>query len=89
MTDSGMGSIGVFDSGVGGLSTLHAIRQAYPDEHLMYVADSGHAPYGDQAASAVIARAQAITHFSWMRLARPLSWPATQRVWWRYRPCGP
>ena len=63
MTDSGMGSIGVFDSGVGGLSTLHAIRQAYPDEHLMYVADSGHAPYGDQAASAVIARAQAITHF--------------------------
>ena len=58
-----MGSIGVFDSGVGGLSTLHAIRQAYPDEHLIYVADSGHAPYCDQAASAVIARAQAITHF--------------------------
>jgi glutamate racemase len=42
------GSIGVFDSGVGGLSVLRAIRAALPHEHLVYVADSGHAPYGDQ-----------------------------------------
>ena len=43
------GVIGVFDSGVGGLSVLRAIRAALPHEHLVYVADSGHAPYGDQS----------------------------------------
>lgn len=43
------GAIGVFDSGVGGLSVLRAIRTALPHEHLVYVADSGHAPYGDQS----------------------------------------
>ncbi len=38
--------IGVFDSGIGGLSILHSIRQLLPDEDLIYVADSAHAPYG-------------------------------------------
>jgi glutamate racemase len=41
-------AIGVFDSGVGGLSVLRAIRAALPEEDLVYVSDSGHAPYGDQ-----------------------------------------
>jgi glutamate racemase len=38
--------IGVFDSGVGGLSILHSIRHLLPHERLIYVADSAHAPYG-------------------------------------------
>jgi len=42
-------AIGVFDSGVGGLSVLRAIREALPSEDLVYVADSGHAPYGDKS----------------------------------------
>ena len=42
-------AIGVFDSGVGGLSVLRAIRAAMPNERLVYVADTGHAPYGDQS----------------------------------------
>ena len=42
-------AIGVFDSGVGGLSVLRAIRAALPNERLVYVADTGHAPYGDQS----------------------------------------
>lgn len=63
MTAIKRGAIGVFDSGVGGLSTLHAIRDAYPHEHLVYVADSGHAPYGNQSAEAIIARATRITQF--------------------------
>jgi glutamate racemase len=41
-------AIGVFDSGVGGLSVLKAIREALPNEDLVYVADSAHAPYGDR-----------------------------------------
>jgi glutamate racemase len=50
------GAIGVFDSGVGGLSVLRAIRAALPNEHLVYVADSGHAPYGDQSEAHITQR---------------------------------
>lgn len=48
--------IGVFDSGVGGLSVLRAIRVALPAENLVYVADSGHAPYGDKSEAHIIQR---------------------------------
>ncbi|MBN9408964.1 MAG: glutamate racemase [Burkholderiales bacterium] len=40
--------IGVFDSGIGGLSILAALRVAMPREHFVYYADSGHAPYGEK-----------------------------------------
>lgn len=40
--------IGVFDSGVGGLSVLRAIHDTLPAERLIYLADSAHAPYGDR-----------------------------------------
>ena len=50
------GAIGVFDSGVGGLSVLRAIRAALPFENLVYVADSGHAPYGDQTEAYITQR---------------------------------
>ncbi len=55
--------IGVFDSGVGGLSILHAIRRELPDEDLLYVADSANAPYGDRSASFIAERADAIAAF--------------------------
>lgn len=55
--------IGVFDSGVGGLSVLRAIRAELPGEHLVYVADSGHAPYGDRPAEFIARRADAIISF--------------------------
>ncbi len=42
-------AIGIFDSGVGGLSVLKAIRAALPQEDLVYVADSAHAPYGERS----------------------------------------
>lgn len=55
--------IGVFDSGVGGLSVLRDIRKALWNEDLVYVADSVHAPYGDKTAAFIEARAVAITQF--------------------------
>lgn len=55
--------IGVFDSGVGGLSVLREIRRELPGEQLLYVADSGHAPYGDKPAELIQARAVAIVEF--------------------------
>jgi glutamate racemase len=57
------GTIGVFDSGVGGLSVLHHIRQLLPHERLIYVADSGHVPYGDKSPAYIEARSLAITRF--------------------------
>jgi glutamate racemase len=53
--------VGVFDSGVGGLSVLHKIHQRLPRERLLYVADSAHIPYGDKPMAQVRARAFAIT----------------------------
>ena len=52
--------IGVFDSGVGGLSVLREIRRELPAENLLYVADSAHAPYGDRDAAFIRERALAI-----------------------------
>ncbi len=53
--------IGVFDSGVGGLSVLQALRAELPHERFVYLADSAHAPYGDAKGDAfVAARSHAI-----------------------------
>ncbi|MEI6717050.1 MAG: glutamate racemase [Betaproteobacteria bacterium] len=56
-------AIGVFDSGVGGLSVLRAIRAALPAENLIYVADSGHAPYGDKSESHIIERTLTVSNW--------------------------
>ncbi|MBX3606357.1 MAG: glutamate racemase [Piscinibacter sp.] len=55
-----MNRIGLFDSGVGGLSVLAAVRAALPDAALHYVADSAWAPYGDLDTPAIRARALGI-----------------------------
>ena len=55
--------IGVFDSGVGGLSILRAIRSELPAEDVLYIADSGHAPYGERQAAFIEERAVAIFEF--------------------------
>ncbi len=60
---SALAPIGVFDSGVGGLSVLRAIRSRLPSEPLLYVADSGHAPYGDRDVAYIRDRAIAIVGF--------------------------
>ena len=57
----GLDPIGVFDSGVGGLSVLRALHAELPAERFVYVADSGHAPYGERDDTHVIARSHAIT----------------------------
>jgi glutamate racemase len=55
--------IGVFDSGVGGLSVLRHIRAQLPHEDVLYFADSGHAPYGDKTEQYVVERALAVTDY--------------------------
>ncbi|MDJ0709997.1 MAG: glutamate racemase [Woeseiaceae bacterium] len=45
--------IGVFDSGVGGLTVLEAIRQALPNEHLVYLGDTARLPYGTKSPASI------------------------------------
>jgi glutamate racemase len=56
-------AIGVFDSGVGGLSVLKHIRAQLPRLPLFYVADSGHVPYGDKTAEYIRERSLVLTEF--------------------------
>lgn len=52
--------IGVFDSGVGGLSILRALRRELPHEAFVYFSDAGHAPYGERDDAFVAERSRAI-----------------------------
>ncbi|HVJ65817.1 MAG TPA: glutamate racemase [Bdellovibrionota bacterium] len=56
-------SVGVFDSGLGGLSVLHEMRKRLPEEDFVYVADSGHVPYGDKAPEYINERSLRIGEF--------------------------
>jgi glutamate racemase len=70
---SGAGQpIGVFDSGVGGLSILRAVRSALPAEELIYVADTGYLPYGEKPVAFIQQRATAISEFLQARGAKAI-----------------
>lgn len=53
--------IGIFDSGIGGLSIAAAIRQALPAERLLYFGDNAHVPYGERTAEEILAFSTGIT----------------------------
>ncbi len=55
--------VGVFDSGVGGLSVLRQLLRVLPEEDMVYFADTAWAPYGERSAEAIQARSVAITRF--------------------------
>ena len=70
MNDCAHAAIGVFDSGLGGLSVLKAIRAELPAEDLLYFADSGHAPYGDRDEAFIVRRSMAVVSFLVQRGAK-------------------
>ncbi len=55
--------VGVFDSGVGGLSVLREIRTRLPHEPLLYIADSGHVPYGEKSPEFIRQRCRTLATF--------------------------
>jgi glutamate racemase len=55
--------VGIFDSGIGGLTVLRAIHQLMPDEPLLYLADQAHVPYGPRPLKQVQQFSEAITHY--------------------------
>ncbi|MFJ2990502.1 glutamate racemase [Collimonas sp. NPDC087041] len=64
--------IGIFDSGIGGLSVLRHIHQNLPHEDLLYFADSAYAPYGDRSEAEISARSLAVTEFLLQRGVKAL-----------------
>lgn len=63
MKPSPSASIGIFDSGIGGLSVLRQIHAMLPDENLVYMADQAHVPYGSRSISEVQQFSEAISRF--------------------------
>jgi len=55
--------VGIFDSGVGGLSVMRAIRDRLPRAELLYAADTAHLPYGDRSEAFIVERSQRIAGF--------------------------
>ncbi len=55
--------IGIFDSGVGGLSVFREIRKLLPEEKYIYFSDNAHCPYGEKSKDYIIERARSITDF--------------------------
>ncbi len=55
--------IGVFDSGVGGLSVLRHLRAQLPHENFIYIADQAHVPYGRRPLADIRALSEAVTQF--------------------------
>ncbi len=55
--------IGVFDSGIGGLSVLQALQKELPHERFVYLADNAHAPYGEKSETFIRQRTHAIAHY--------------------------
>jgi glutamate racemase len=55
--------IGIFDSGVGGLSVLREVSRQFPSEDLIYIADQAHVPYGSRSREEVLGYSKAIIRF--------------------------
>jgi len=55
--------IGIFDSGVGGLTVAHAVKQLMPGESIVYFGDTAHLPYGDKSAESISFYSHKITEF--------------------------
>ncbi len=62
--------VGIFDSGVGGLSVLRAVREFMPEQDILYLADQAHVPYGPRPLLQVREFAEGITRFLLDRGAR-------------------
>jgi glutamate racemase len=57
------GPIGIFDSGVGGLTVAHALHTLLPNEQLVYFGDTAHLPYGDKSRESIVQYSLGIADF--------------------------
>lgn len=61
-TNKAQQPIGIFDSGIGGLTVAHAIVKQMPKENFIYFGDTAHLPYGEKSAAAIQAYSVKIAH---------------------------
>ncbi len=81
--------IGVFDSGVGGLTVFHALERAVPAESMVYLGDTARVPYGTRSAETVARYSLEARASSSASGSRWSSSPATPRRPWRSTRCAP
>ena len=55
--------IGIFDSGIGGLTIARAIKRKLPNESLIYFGDTQHLPYGDKSSKSIVFFSEQIINF--------------------------
>ncbi len=55
--------IGIFDSGIGGLTVAHAVKARLPEEEILYFGDTAHLPYGDKSPAAILQFADHISSY--------------------------
>lgn len=83
--------IGVFDSGIGGLTLVHALGRALPNERIIFFGDTAHLPYGDKSAKNIQAFAKEILEFFYQQnckavllacnTASAIAYPKLLRSW--------
>ena len=56
-------AIGIFDSGIGGLTVAHALKEQMPNESIIYFGDTKHLPYGEKSKESIINFSEAISKF--------------------------
>jgi glutamate racemase len=79
--------LGVFDSGVGGLTVVRALRAAFPSRDILYVGDTARVPYGNKSAETVTMYSRRSFTFS-RRKERIALWSlATRLQLWRWENC--
>src|SRR5438094_10607817 len=77
--------IGVFDSGIGGLTVVKALRDLLPDEKIFYLGDTARVPYGGKSASTVERYSLEIADILIEKTQKSLWWRATPLLLWPYR----
>ena len=75
-SSEGKGPIGLFDSGVGGLTVAHALHTLLPNEQLVYFGDTAHLPYGDKSRESIVQYSLGITDF----LTKPFEVPFVREI---------
>ncbi|HEY4717151.1 MAG TPA: glutamate racemase [bacterium] len=63
MKDITKWSIGIFDSGIGGITVLRAIRRLLPDENIVYLGDTARVPYGNRSPDTILRYSRENTRF--------------------------
>lgn len=86
-----MSPIGIFDSGIGGLTVARALADALPNEQLIYIGDTAHLPYGQKSEAAILGYARSIAEYLYQRgckmvviacnTASAAAYEELQRIW--------